>query len=365
MIRHTAAILALTASIAAGCASNPDVPDDQQAREYQSTQTAKEQANAPSPPPEEMKQVDPNAPAVKATAPVATVDGTPITADEFNLEIERIVASGLPPALVGQAAPQIVQKLVDRRLIEDEIKRQNVVVSKEELDAKMQEVRDEFAKASEKMGNEASLESLVQQLGITEQELRESIEQSIAIEKMLAKRGIEEPDPKEIRAFYDENKSQFEQPEQVRARHILIKVDEGADDATWDAAKKRAEMLRAEAAKKGTDFAALAKEKSEGPSAAEGGDLGYFARGRMVPEFEDAAFGLKKGEVSKPVRTEMGWHIIKTEDKKEGGPVPFEEVDEELAMQMKNQRIQEALLAFLDELRSAHEVEIHEDAITQ
>ena len=348
--------------LALGCASKPEVPDEQQTREYRSTKNGESEATAPEA--TEMKSAE-SPGVIKATGPVATIDGKPVSAEEFNKEIERIVASGLPPALVGQAAPQIVQKLVDRRLIEDEIERQNVQVTDAEVEAKMQEVREEFAKASEKMGQQASLETLVQQLGITEQELRDSIEQSIAIEKMLQKRGVNDPDPKEVRAFYDDNKTQFEQPEQVHARHILIKVDQGADEATWEAAKKRAETIRTEAVKKGTDFAALAKEKSEGPSAPEGGDLGFFARGRMVPEFEKAAFELKPGEISEPVRSDFGWHIIKVEEKKESGPVPFEEVDEELTAQMKNQRVNEALLAFLDELRSSRKVEIHEENIAQ
>ncbi len=359
-------LTALAASLvtSAACGS-PKVPDEQQAREYKSTETTEEETAEPSNRQEvELSQGAPSE--VKATGPIATVDGKPIPAAEFNLEMQRLKASNVPPALLQQASAQIVQRLIDRRLIEDEIERENVDVTDAQIDERMQEVRDEFAKASEQLGEEASLEQLTQQLGISEEELRKSIAQSIAIEVILENRGVATPTDEEVRAFYDQNRDKFGQPEQIRVRHILVKVDEGADDATVAAAKTRAEKIQKEASKKGADFASLAKEKSEGPSAPEGGDLGYFPRGRMVPEFEKVAFALKKpGDVSEPVRTSFGWHVIKLEDKKESGLMPFEEVSEELGTQLKNQKISEGLVALLEDLRKSHTVEVHPENIAQ
>jgi len=116
----------------------------------------------------------------------------------------------------------------------------------------------------------------------------------------------------EVKTYYDENRADFSSPETVEARHILIKVNKDADEAAVEAARRRAQAIY-ERAVKGEDFAKLAKEFSEGPSRNQGGYLGTFARGKMVKPFEEKAFALKSGEISEPVRTDFGWHIIKVE----------------------------------------------------
>jgi peptidyl-prolyl cis-trans isomerase C len=359
-----AIVLVLTAS-AFGCAGKRQVPDEQNERSYKSTQKNQEDGSAATASNENAKPA--NKPVsqdpIKATGPVATVDGEQIPASEFNKEIERIIASGLPPAMLGQVSSKIVEKLVDRYLIDAEIEENEIKVSDEEMDEKLSEIREQFAQASEQMGSETSLEALTQQLGISADELRDSIRQSIAIEKLLVKRGMDTPSDEKVRKFYEDNKSRFERPEEVHARHILIQVKKDADQTAWDAAKKKAEMIQKEASKDDVDFAELAKNKSEGPSASQGGDLGFFPRGRMVPEFEKVAFSMKPGDISEPVRTAFGWHVIKVVERHEAGPVPFEEVSEDLAAQMKNQAVQEALVAFLDELRKDATIEIHSDNI--
>ncbi len=135
---------------------------------------------------------------------------------------------------------------------------------------------------------------------------------------------------KEIESYYEYNADMYQQPKQVKARHILFKV--GQDDAEEVKAKvkKRAEKVL-EKARKGEDFAALAKEYSEGPSKSQGGDLGYFKAGQMEAPFEEAAFALKKGEISDLVETRFGYHIILVEDVKEAGMTPLEEVREDIA----------------------------------
>ena len=134
--------------------------------------------------------------------------------------------------------------------------------------------------------------------------------------------------------YYEDNISMYTQDEQVRARHILFKVD--PDTSPEDQAKiaeKAASVL--ERAKKGEDFAELAKEFSDDTSKSEGGDLGYFSRGSMVKEFENAAFSLKKGEISDLVKTAYGYHIIKVEDVKEGSVKPYAEVRDQIESTMK------------------------------
>lgn len=134
---------------------------------------------------------------------------------------------------------------------------------------------------------------------------------------------------KEIESYYEYNAKMYSQPKQVKAKHILLKVEQGDTEEVKNKVKKRAEKVL-EKARKGEDFAALAKEYSEGPSKSQGGDLGYFKTGQMEPPFEEAAFALKKGEISDLVQTRFGYHIILVEDIKAAGMTPLEQVREDI-----------------------------------
>src|SRR5689334_7083002 len=136
----------------------------------------------------------------------------------------------------------------------------------------------------------------------------------------------------ELEAFYKQNLSQYQQPAQVRASHILFKT-EGKDEA---AVKAKAEEVLKMAKAPNADFAALAKKYSEDESnASNGGDLDYFGRGRMVPEFENAAFAMKNGEISDLVKTAFGFHIIKVVDNKPEAKRPLAEVKAEIEDQQR------------------------------
>jgi peptidyl-prolyl cis-trans isomerase C len=145
-----------------------------------------------------------------------------------------------------------------------------------------------------------------------------------------------------VKARYDKEVAATPPEQEAKARHILVDSEEQA--------KAVIEELNA-----GKDFVELAKEKSTGPSGPQGGDLGYFTRGRMVPEFEEAAFALEPGDYTKePVKTQFGWHIIKVEDKRDTPPPSFEQV----ADQIRRVLLQEQYLALIQEARAAVEVEV-------
>lgn len=160
--------------------------------------------------------------------------------------------------------------------------------------------------------------------------------------------------PAEVDKYYEEHTAEFETPHQTRASHILIKVPEtGGREAEDKAKAAAAEAIRR--AKAGEDFAKLARELSEDPpSAANGGDLGYVARGEMVPQFEEALFKLKKGELSpEPVRTPFGYHAIKVTDIKEGGRKPKEAVTADIRTRLAAEASQRAAKAKAAETRAA------------
>lgn len=149
--------------------------------------------------------------------------------------------------------------------------------------------------------------------------------------------AVSEADAKKI---YDEKISQLKPEQEVHARHILV--------ATEAEAKEVAERL-----KKGEDFAAIAKEKSKDTSA-EGGDLGFFARGQMLKPFEDAAFALEVGQISEPVQTQFGWHIIKVEEKRDQPLPTFDQVKEAIIAQLVQQKAQQVVTG----LRDAAKIEV-------
>lgn len=145
----------------------------------------------------------------------------------------------------------------------------------------------------------------------------------------------------EAKKIYDEQVAQLKPEPEIRARHILVKEEQEAKDAI-----KRV--------KGGDDFAEVAKELSQGPSKSQGGDLGYFSKGQMVQEFEDAAFALDKGEISEPIKTQFGWHVIKIEDKRDKQPPAFDDVKERIMAALVQRKAQEVMQG----LRSKADVEI-------
>jgi peptidyl-prolyl cis-trans isomerase D len=178
-------------------------------------------------------------------------------------------------------------------------------------------------------------------------QLHRKAKAKVAVWNYKALQAVQKPTDDELRTYYSQNRSRWEKPDQVKARHILIKADALLGTAT---AKAKADELYKKA-KAGADFAKLAKENSQDEgSAAKGGDLGFFSRGDMVPEFEAKAFELKSGEIGEPVLSKFGWHIIKTESKKPGFSPTYEnskdKVKDGLSEEMaRTQARQEASLA--------------------
>ncbi|MCY1665807.1 peptidylprolyl isomerase [Rhizobium sp. SL86] len=153
--------------------------------------------------------------------------------------------------------------------------------------------------------------------------------------------------PEEVKARYDKEVAALPKEEEVHARHILVKTEEEA--------KEIIKQLDA-----GKDFIELAKEKSEDTSKSDGGDLGYFTKGRMVPEFEQAAFALEKGAYTKtPVQSQFGWHVIKVEDKRDAQPPAFDQVEP----QVRQIVMQEKYTQIIDDAKKDQKVEIMDEAM--
>ena len=172
---------------------------------------------------------------------------------------------------------------------------------------------------------------------------------SLLLEKEIEDKA--KPSDKDVKDYYEKHKADLTANNQIRASHILVKSE--------DDAKKILDQL-----KKGGDFAKIAKEKSiDTGSAKNGGDLGFFSRGQMVPEFEKAAFNLKEGEVSGPVKTQFGYHIIKVTGRKEGKVVEFDKVKDLLTQKVTAEKQKEAFDSYMEGLKKSYTVEKNKEAI--
>ena len=168
----------------------------------------------------------------------------------------------------------------------------------------------------------------------------------------------------EVKTYYDSHKDEFKTQEMVKARHILVIVENSASEDEKKKAKDKAEIYLKKI-KDGEDFAKMAAEVSDDPgSKAKGGDLGFFPKGRMVKSFEDAAFALKPGETSGIVETQFGFHIIKVEDKKEPTIESFDAVKERIKQKLAQDRTRKELTDFIDKAMKDSKTEIYPDVLT-
>jgi peptidyl-prolyl cis-trans isomerase C len=284
-------------------------------------------------------------------------NGETLTSGEVDEMIERrlsVYRGQIQPQQLAQLMPrmreQVQEEFVMRTLLEEESKKQDVTVDDAEIDTMIEET-----KANLPAG--VTYDQFLEMQNLTEDTIRGEVRMQLGIRALLdTKLGDNlEPSEEEIAAFYESRKAEMTIPETVRASHILIKLDEGADDAGKQAKKSEADAIRKELLD-GADFAKTAQEKSACPSSSSGGDLGVFGRGQMVPEFENAAFTQAVGEVGDVVETQFGYHIIKVMEKNEGGERALEEVREDIKTALVNQRRGTAFQDYIAELREAAEI---------
>jgi parvulin-like peptidyl-prolyl isomerase len=178
---------------------------------------------------------------------------------------------------------------------------------------------------------------------------------------VMKKDTVSETDLKE---FYRQNKKQLGMPEQVWARHILFKVDPAGSKAEKDEARERAKGVL-KRAKEGENFEKLARAYSDDESSkANGGDLGYFARGRTVPGFEEVAFNINPGEISDIVETRYGYHIIKVEDHLDGRETSFEEMKDYIRDELQRQAVTSKVQAFIREAAESAGMQVFSERIS-
>lgn len=245
---------------------------------------------------------------------------------------EKIKRSDLFTAMYMQGGRDTLDNIIIGRLIMQEGKKCGLSVNEEEVDEELETIIDEHF-----MGMEDQFESYLESQGIPTEFIRSETRISLMAKKIVS-HDLEIGDS-EAREYFEENQKLFDIPEEVRARHILVETEDEALEM----------IARLE---NGEDFADLAKENSQDSgSKDEGGDLGFFTRGKMVKEFEETAFELEDGERSGPVKTYHGYHVIERLEYKEGREVEYEEVADEVKETIWEEKVPQLIQELISRLR--------------
>ena len=267
---------------------------------------------------------------------------------------QRGIGSGgiTQPSAYRKIQEEVIEQILVQELLWQEAQRRGTVIGDEKVDR-------ELAKLKSSFDSELAFTFKIEEGGFTEKTFRENIRQQMSVQHMIATditEGITVDDAA-VEAFYSENLEQMAVPERVHARHILVKFEPGNDASRAAAEKKLADI--AAQVEAGESFALLAIEHSEGPSGQKGGDLGYFERGQMVKEFDDAAFGAEPGSIVGPVETQFGLHLIKVEEHTAPSTVPLAEVEPKIREYLAQQALHSTVEQLIEDLRANGDVEIH------
>ncbi len=302
-----------------------------------------------------------------------TVNGIDITESQIEERIKpqlEKMSAQLPPSFVEQYKKQIrkqaLEGMVVEQLLDGKIKESNIVVTEQDVTGHLEKI------AAQQNLSLDDIKALIEARGQSFDEVKQRIRKGMGYQKFMESQwagqiNVSEDDAKK---YYSENTAQFETPEQVKASHILIQPNTSdpnidPNDAKAKAKVKAQQLL--EQVKNGADFATLARENSNCPSAAKGGDLGFFGKGQMVPDFEKAAFELKVGQVSDIVETQFGYHIIKVTDHKDAHIDEFEQVKDNIVNTLTQKKQNEFAMHYVDSLKAGANIVYSpaEEAITE
>jgi peptidyl-prolyl cis-trans isomerase C len=249
---------------------------------------------------------------------VATIDGEKITVQEFNAELDKIPMNMKMLVASQSGKKDFLDRLVVKRLLLKEAKKDKIEKEKEFQD-RLSDIREQLI-----------IETLLKKKVTAESQFKDE----------------------ELQKFYEAHKEEFKKDREIQTRQIVVKTEAEVKEIQSKIAK-------------GEDFAELAKKYSIDPSAkTTGGDIGYHPKGTLIPEFEEAAFKLTKvGQVTPPVKTQLGYHLIKLEGERTGAYVPFAEVKDFVRQKLTQEKQTEVLKKYIDDLKKNAKIVINEDAI--
>ncbi|ADF38861.1 peptidylprolyl isomerase [Priestia megaterium] len=248
---------------------------------------------------------------------------------------EKITKDQLYDALLAQGGSSVLDSLIEQKVISKEAAKQNIKVTDKEINAELENLKSQY-------GGEDALNQALASSGVKLSELKKDLKTNIEAKKMVES-TINIKDS-EMKSYFDQNKDSLATEAQVKASHILV-----ADEKTAKEVKAKLD--------KGEDFAKLAKEYStDTASKSNGGDLGYFKKGDMVEAFANQAFSMKVNEVSDPVKTEYGYHIIKVTGKKEAQKATYENSKAKIKQTLLDQKYQTEYPTWLQKLKKKYDI---------
>ncbi|HEU18553.1 MAG TPA: peptidylprolyl isomerase [Deltaproteobacteria bacterium] len=288
---------------------------------------------------------------------VAVVNGTSLDRADFDREMNRVMMQILQRGQstegldASQLEKEVIESMINRELLIQESRTKNIRVTEKETNEYYEKFKDRYS-------SEDEFKQVLTEMNLSEADVKTKIKNEIVFERFIDTQFVRKVtiSDKELKDFYENHPEMFKQPEQVRVRHILLKVDAGATDKEKALAKKKLIEIE-QRLKRGEDFPTLAKEFSQCPSNAQEGDLGYFGRGQMVKPFEDAAFSLKPGQMSSVVETPFGYHLIHVIDKKPETTLALNDVEEELHRFLKQRKIRDDIGVHVEKLKKASKIE--------
>jgi peptidyl-prolyl cis-trans isomerase SurA len=278
---------------------------------------------------------------------VATIDGEPITAHELRQYAREHNVEDSPDG-------QVLDALITDKLLEKEIKAHGISARDDEIDRYVEEIRTRNGMDEERF-NEA-LKAQGMSLERYRSRVKAELEKAQLVHREIRQRV--NVSPEDVRRYYDSHRDDYAIEERVRVRAILFRLERDASEDDVARTRAKAEEVR-RLALDGRDFAALAKQFSEGPGADKGGELGTFGRGEMERTLEEAIFALKVGQVSEPVRTDAGFQLLRVDERIGKGAKPLEDVKDDIRDRLYNEQLEERFQNWLTrDLRERHHIEV-------
>jgi peptidyl-prolyl cis-trans isomerase SurA len=289
--------------------------------------------------------------AVTVNRIVATVDGDPVTA----YELQQFVASQVRPTAEGMPShDEVLDALITQRLILKEFESLGLKVQEEDVDRYIDTIRQRNHLTPEQ------LEQALKQQGITVDRYRDQVRDELRRAQLINReiRGKVNVTPEEVERYYQAHLDDYSTPESITISHIVLQLPADAPSEQVAAVQKRAAELYAQL-KGGADFAELARNNSEDGSAKAGGSLGTFKKGEVLDVLEQAAAKLKPGQFSEPVRSNVGVHIVRLDERSGASHAPLEKQAEEIKQRLLNAALEERYNRWLrEDLRKKHSVEM-------
>jgi peptidyl-prolyl cis-trans isomerase C len=289
---------------------------------------------------------------------VALVNGASIDRGEFDGEVltiqKTLLGYGKPltPNQIASVRTEVLEGMIRREILFQESRKAGIKPDENGIKTELKELRQQFS-------DETEFKNELSRRHISEEVFRSRLERNSMVQQYVERQfaGKITVTDNEMVEYYESRLNLFRQPLQIRVSHILIQTDAAGGESRKQEARKKAEQILKNL-KKGQDFAAIAREQSDGPTRTNGGDLGYIKMGQLEKELESAVFSLKPGELSDVIEAGNGFHVFKVTDKKAETILAYDIVKEQIRQHLRQEKAKQETDLYAKTLRAKADVEI-------